>query len=145
MCIRDSKTLFRFSRQSVDTLGWRRGASGVLLQQDLATQLWRVIEPENMALDIRNVFFTVNTLAELRSDRVVEGISLAEAGLVQEGAEERVVVRFVDGTATSLEIGRPFTNERGRTFFYVRRGGDVQVHAVREDVIKRLRAGFGQG
>lgn len=137
------KTLLNFARQNVDTMAFQQGRASVLLQQDLATGGWNVLQPDNVDLDVKLVYFAVNTMAQLRSDEVVEDVSLQDAGLLDPSA--RVVLRFVDGQTAGLEIGRPMQDERGRTFFYVKAGGSDQVHLLREGVVAKIKAGFGQG
>jgi hypothetical protein len=137
------KTLMRFSRQNVDTMAYQEGRSTILLQQDLATGSWNVLQPDNIDLDVKLVYFAINTMATLRSDEVVEGVSLTQAGLDEPQA--RIVLRFLDGHNEGLEIGRPMQDERGRTYFYVKAGGSDQIHLLREPVVAKLKAGFGRG
>ena len=137
------KTLMRFTRQNVDTMAYQEANTTILLQQDLATGSWNVLQPDNIDLDVKLVYFAINTMAALRSDEVVEGVSLSDAGLDEPQA--RIVLRFLDGHNEGLEIGRAMQDDRGRTFFYVKAGGTDQIHLLREPVVAKLRAGFGRG
>lgn len=135
------KTLLSFSRNDVDTLAFEEGATRILLRQDLSTQLWQVIQPSNVDLDIRAVFATVNTLAALRGDSATT-LSPESVGLARPAA--RFVITFVDGTSTALEIGDAATDPRGRPARYVRRAGSGEVFMLREEVVAKLKAGFGR-
>lgn len=138
------KTLFNFARQQVDTMAYQpRGQEAVILQQDLANGLWNVIQPDNIDIDVKFVFFAVNTLGTLRADDVLEGMSASEAGL--EPPQERFVLHFLDGHNEGLEVGNALSNEVGRVYYVVRRAGSDQLFLVREAVITKLRAGFGRG
>lgn len=138
------KTLFRFARQQVDTMALQPlGQEATILQQDLANGLWNVIQPDNIDIDVKFVFFAVNTLGSLRADDVAEGISAEDAGLSP--PRERLVLHFLDGHNEGLEVGTPVRNEAGRVYHYVRRAGSDQIFVVREAVVAKLRAGFGRG
>ena len=137
------KTLFAFERQAVDTLALKDGAGIVLLQQDLSNGLWNVIEPPNVDVDVKLVFFAVNTLATLRSDEIASGVSFAQAGL--EDPSNRIVVHFLDGHDEVLDIGHRVADERGRTLYFARVGGKDTVHLLREATVVKLRQGFGRG
>jgi hypothetical protein len=136
--------LFRFARQQVDTMALQPlGQEATILQQDLANGLWNVIQPDNIDIDVKFVFFAVNTLGSLRADDVAEGISAEDAGLSP--PRERLVLHFLDGHNEGLEVGTPVRNEAGRVYHYVRRAGSDQIFVVREAVVAKLRAGFGRG
>ena len=138
------KTVFRFARQQVDTMAFQPlGQEATILQQDLANGLWNVIQPDNIDIDVKFVFFAVNTLGSLRADDVADGVSAEDAGLSP--PRERLVLHFLDGHNEGLEVGTPVRNEAGRVYHYVRRAGGDQIFLVRESVITKLRAGFGRG
>jgi hypothetical protein len=137
------KTMFAFKRTDVDTLSYDSGGrTRMILQQDLATSLWTVIDPPNTDVDIKLVFFAVNTLAELRADAVIEGVSPAEAGVSDPA--ERVVVRMLDGTRRVLELGGTGVDSRGRAVRYARVGGRAEIFGLRAAAVDRIRQGFGQ-
>lgn len=136
------RQLFSFQRTDVDTYAWEIGGqTRVLLQQDLATNLWNVIQPANTDVDIKLVFFSLNTIADLRADDIGRGVDAAQAGLVVPQA--RVVARMLDGTLNILELGAETRDSRNRPVRYVRVVGEDTIYMVRLPVIERVRQGFG--
>ncbi len=134
------KTMFLFSRKDLDTIALERGRETVLLQQDLSNGFWTVLEPKNIDIDLKNVFFAVNTLAELRAHEVSE-LDRAAAGLAPPRA--RIVLQFLDGHSESLEIGNPVRDHEGRPAWATRVAGRSEVFLLRDDTMKRILAGFG--
>lgn len=135
------RTVFNFARGDVDTYSLEEGSTSVVLQQDLSNNLWRVIQPRNVDLDIKLVFFSINNLAELRADELMD-VTAAEAGLAPPAA--RLVVRFLDGRTEALELGKTTTDSRGRNLVYARRQGSSQIVGLRDTTVLRLRQGFGR-
>jgi hypothetical protein len=135
------RTVFAFSRADVDTYSFEAGATSIVLQQDHASNLWSVVQPRNFDIDIKLVFFSINNLAELRADALLEQ-GPAEAGL--DPPRARLVVRFLDGRTEALELGGTTTDERGRTLVLARRQGSGQVIGLREATVQRLLQGFGR-
>ena len=137
-----NRQIFSFQRGDVDTFAWEeRGAVRVLLQQDLATSMWNVIQPANTDIDIKLVFFSLNTLADLRSDGGLDDVGADEAGLVPPQA--KVVVRLLDGSLQVLELGAAVRDEQNRPGQYVRRAGAQDIHFLRDPILERIRNGFG--
>jgi Domain of unknown function (DUF4340) len=136
------KTLFAFSRTEVDTIALRDDSGSVMLQQDLATGLWRVVDPPNMDIDVRLVFQAVQAISALRAEAVAEQVP-AQAGL--EPAPQRVIVQFLDGRGTSLDIGGAATLPDGKAARYVRTEGKSQVYLLGQDSVDRILQGFGRG
>jgi hypothetical protein len=140
------KTIFAFSRTQVDTLTLEEGGSTVILQQDLSNNLWKVIQPPNVDVDIRLVFYAVNTMATLRAVDVSE-LSPSDVGLDDSGAHKaalRITARFLDGQSMGLLVGDKTKNERGKDLWYVRRDDSQQVFLLSEDTVSKLKQGFGR-
>jgi hypothetical protein len=136
------RQLFSFQRTDVDTYAWEEaGQTRVLLQQDLATNLWNVIQPANTDIDIKLVFFSLNTVADLRADDIGRGVEPARAGLVTPRA--RVIARMLDGTLRILELGAETRDSRNRPVRFVRVAGEDTIYMVRLPVLERVRKGFG--
>ncbi len=135
------KMMFRFRRGDVDTFSYEEGRTNILLQQDHSSALWNVIQPANVDVDMKLVFFAINTLAELRGHEV-STLSAAEAGL--ETPSARFVLHFVDGHDESLEIGIETKDARGRPCWTARVGGQRQVFLLRSVTVEKLRQGFGR-
>ncbi len=137
-----NRTMFAFARGDIDTYALEEGGrTRMLLQQDLATNLWNVIEPPNTDVDIKNVFFSINTMAQLRADDIAEGVTPADAGLRDPAA--RVIAHRLDGRDLVLELGRRTRDSQNRPVWTARVGGDQTVYLLRDPVVERIRQGFG--
>jgi hypothetical protein len=135
------RTLLAFARKDVDTVTLVEGGEAVILQQDLSNNLWGVLQPPNIDLDIRLIFFTVNTLAGLK------GLEVAPATPAQAGLEPpawRIDLRFLDGRTTGVEFGQRTRDERGQERIFVRTQGSPTVFTLGLDTAKKLREGFGK-
>jgi hypothetical protein len=100
-----------------------------------------VLQPPNIDLDIRLIFFTVNTLAGLK------GLEVAPATPAQAGLEPpawRIDLRFLDGRTTGVEFGQRTRDERGQERIFVRTQGSPTVFTLGLDTAKKLREGFGK-
>lgn len=136
------RQLFSFQRTDVDTYAWEEdGSVKVLLQQDLATNLWNVIQPANTDVDIKLVFFSLNTFADLRADDIGRGITPQAAGLLP--PQGRVIARMLDGSLNVLELGKAGRDSRNRPVRFVRVTGEDTIYMVRLPVLDRVRQGFG--
>ncbi len=136
------RTLFALNRIDIDTMTYEEGRLRVLLQQDLATRFWRVIEPQNIDVDMRPVFYMVNTFAELRADAVADGVTPAEAGLDQPSA--MVTARMISGREHRLRIGRSFLTDQGLRRWYVGSDDTDEVYELTDAQVEKLKQGFGR-
>lgn len=136
------RTVLRLLREDLDTLLFEDGAGRVLLRQDAASRLWQLIQPAGLELDVKQVQVAVNILSLLRAESVAEGLAPAEAGLERPSA--RVTATLVDGSAEVLEIGAATTDAAGRPAWFARRAGSETVHVVSDELVKRIKAGFGR-
>lgn len=136
------RTLFDFTRDEVDTMTLEQSGATTQLRQDLATKLWSVVQPANVDVDIKAVFFAINTLATLRGDAPALGLSDAQAGLDKPAFT--IAVIFLDGSREALEVGRLTDDPTGRPARYVRRQGRQEIFFLREATVTRLLAGFGK-
>ncbi|MCK6522018.1 DUF4340 domain-containing protein [Myxococcota bacterium] len=134
--------ILRFTREEVDRLRLEDGGVPVVLESG-GEQLWRVAEPKNVDADVKLILFTVNILADLRSDGAATGVSLADAGLSEPG--QVITVYKKDGGVHTVEVGRTVADDQGRLFYYVRVDGGDAVHLLRDQTLNRIRAGFGRG
>ncbi len=137
------RTLFSLSRGDVDTMRWEQGRDRVLIQQDLANGMWRVIEPTNVDLDLRPVFYMVNTFVELRADDVADDLSWAAAGL--DNPQALLTARMLSGAEHTLRIGRATQTDQGLTQWYVGTDASNQVFVLSDKQMQKLRQGFGRG
>ena len=134
-------TLFRFSRDQVDTLRFAAGDQEVILQQDLASGLWRAIQPANVDIDVKLVFFAVNTMAELRGERL---LSEDPAALGLSPPRFAVTARLIGGEEQTLAIGAPRRDAEGKVVYPVRGSNGPDVMELREATVQKLLAAFGR-
>ncbi len=137
------RSMLRFDRADVDILSWESGGERVLLQQDLATSLWNVLEPQNIDIDVKFVFFAVNTLGGLRGDGIAD-ISVADAGLVN--PRFRVTARLLSGEERTLVIGGNFRREGegAGLMHYAMVAGRSEVFILSDDTVTKILRGFGR-
>jgi hypothetical protein len=134
--------LLRFSREDVQSLRLEDGGVPVVLEAG-GPELWFVAEPKNVDADVKLILFTVNILADLRSDGVATGVSLADAGLTK--PSQVITIHKKDGSDHTVEVGRALSDEQGRLYVHVRVDGGDTVYLVRDQTLARIRAGFGRG
>ena len=136
------RTMFTFGRTDVDTLAWEGGSERVLLQQDLATNLWNVLEPQNIDLDVKFIFFAANTMGQLRGAGIAN-VSLAEAGL----DEPRAVVsaRLLNGQEHTLRIGgKTRAEDTGHPMYYATSSNRPEVFLLDDKTVTTILRGFGR-
>lgn len=134
--------ILSFTREDVASVRLEDGGVPVVLEAG-GEQLWRVAEPKNVDADVKLILFSVNILADLRSDGVAKGVSLDDAGLTK--PSQVITVRKKDGGVHTVEVGRAVPDDQGRLYFHVRVDGGDTVHLLRDQTLNRIRAGFGRG
>ncbi len=102
---------------------------------------WRITEPANVYTDVKQVFFAVNTLGDLRALERVD-ITPADAGLTP--AAMTVTVDLVDGSQRVLEVGDRIARARSRPLWYARIQGQPGVFTLGSGTVSRIRQGFGR-
>ena len=140
--VRD-RSMLRFSRADVDLLSLEEAGATTLLRQDLATRLWAVVQPNNVDIDVKLVYFGVNTLAELSGEADAGGVGAGQAGLSPPAS--RVAITFVRGASVALELGTSMKDPQGRTWWYARREGASEIWRLSDETMQRIRAAFGKG
>ncbi|MDP6933759.1 MAG: DUF4340 domain-containing protein [Myxococcota bacterium] len=136
------RTIFRFGRKDVDTFTMDEADYRVVLRHDLASRLWQVVEPLNVDLDIKQVFFAINTMAELRAAELAphllpETVGLDEADLV-------FTVRLLDGASKVLEVGGSTRTQDGKEARYAREAGSDAVFLLPTATIEKFMKAFGR-
>ena len=137
------RTLLRFNRSDVDTVSLADPSGEVIVRQDPSTRLYAVVSPPNMDLDVQGVIAAVSALSSLRGDAEAPGVTPVAAGLDRPAM--RLVLTFVDGSSTALEVGGTVNDAAGKPARYVRRGGSADIFLLSADTVTRLRAAFGRG
>ena len=56
----------------MDMIRFHTASRDIILQQDLSSGFWKVIQPNNIDLDMRQIFFMVNTLSSLEAIKDVK-------------------------------------------------------------------------
>ncbi len=133
-------TALSFDRDRVKTLTLDDDGVRVVLEQQAEAGDWIAREPANIDIDLKFVYFTVNNLADLRSDETVEA-TLAEAGLLEPWM--RVTITLVDGSSQVLEVGQSL-NDPQNPRSYARLAGTDRIFTLRSQTITRIRQGFGR-
>ena len=129
--LRDKHILQFDPRTALDTIAFVAGEQKITLQQDLSNGFWRVLSPQGMDIDLKQVFFMVNSLAGAEAEDFVVH--------PQEWKPQfSIVLRMLSGEEEILEIGE----REGRT--YRARKGAIDCILSKEIVEKILRA-FGRG
>ena len=136
------RSMFSFARTDVDTMSYEGGSERVVLQQNLADNMWRVLEPENVDVDIKFVFFGINTLSTLRGDGIAE-VSREEAGLVTPRAT--VTARLLDGREAVLHIGgRTRAEDTGQPMHFASVPHRPEVFLLSDKQTKKILQAFGK-
>jgi hypothetical protein len=135
-------TIFAFARTDIDTMSLEEGPSRVILQQSAGGESWSVLQPENVDVDLKRVYFAVNTLRELRAVSIID-VPLEQAGLLDPSA--RISVRMLSGQELTLEIGREVLDAAGERRVLVRRADSARVYSLPPETVEKLKRGFGRG
>ncbi len=136
------RTVLRLVREDIDTLLLEDAKGQVLLRQDAASQVWQPIQPSSLTLDVRQTQIAANILALLRAETVIEGAPGAESGL--QSPTLTITITRVDGTVARLMIGAPTTDALGRAVWYATATGNANTYLVADELVSRLKAGFGR-
>lgn len=97
--LRDKRILRFNSRTELDTITYRGADQEIVLQQDLSNGFWRVLRPKGMGIDLKSVFYMVNTLSQADVLDFVEH---------EEGWDSVVSLelRMLNGATSVLKIGQ---------------------------------------
>jgi hypothetical protein len=127
-----NKYVLRFnSRTELDTITHQLNGQEITLQQDLSNGFWRVLRPSGMNIDLKSVFYMVNSLSEAQALSFVtheEGWS----------GHTQLIMRMLDGKSRVLEIGAE--TEGGITAQI----GSVQC-LLDPKLVEKIQRAFGQG
>ena len=107
----------------------------------VAGGLWRAIQPANVDIDVKLVFFAVNTMAELRGERL---LSEDPAALGLSPPRFAVTARLIGGEEQTLAIGAPRRDAEGKVVYPVRGSNGPDVMELREATVQKLLAAFGR-
>jgi hypothetical protein len=129
-----------FEQEEVSAMRLDDGGVPVRVMR-LASGSWQVTEPANVYTDVKQVFFSVNTLGDLRAVERL-GLTPEEAGLTPPSMT--VTVDLEDGRQVLLELGDRIPRERARPLWYARIPGETGVFTLASPTVSRIRQGFGR-
>lgn len=96
--LRDKRILRFNSRTELDTITYRGPQQAIVLQQDLSNGFWRVIQPTGMGIDLKAVFYMVNTLSQAD---VLDFVQHEEGWKSVVSLE----LRMLNGAISTLQLG----------------------------------------
>ena len=96
--LRDKRILRFNSRTELDTITYRGTQQEIVLQQDLSNGFWRVLRPTGMGIDLKSVFYMVNTISQAD---VLDFVQHEEGWTSVISLE----LRMLNGSTSVLQIG----------------------------------------
>ena len=126
------------SREELDLIRYTTAVTDIIIQQDLSNGFWKVLQPSNVDLEMRDAFFMVNTLSTLSS-------ILEVPPSVVEGKEPKLTleIRRLKGDVFRLKVIDLYDQEGVQGYLCQVDGLDGAFVAVKDD-IERIINGFGQ-
>ena len=93
-------------KESIDRISYTATSKKevVELQQDLSNGFWTVLRPSQKSIDMRKIFFMVNTLLSLETVGVVEEPTQEQRDIIQ----DRLTLHLLGGDLISIGFSRPF-------------------------------------
>lgn len=126
------------SREELDLIRYTTAVTDIIIQQDLSNGFWKVLQPSNVDLEMRDAFFMVNTLSTLSSILEVP-ISMVEGGSPKLTLE----IRRLQGDVMRLKVFGTYDKEGVQGYLCQVDGMDTAFVAIKDD-IERIINGFGQ-
>lgn len=126
------------SRDELDLIRFTTDITDIIIQQDLSNGFWKVLQPSNVDLEMRDAFFMVNTLATLSS--------LAEVPYsIVDGKTPKLTleIRRLQGDVMRLKVYEEYEQNGIQGYLCSVDGMESAFVAVRDDV-ERIINGFGQ-
>ena len=126
------------SRQELDMIRYQSTGVDIIIQQDVSNGFWNVLQPDNIDLEMRDIFFMVNTVAGLSSE-----VDLQNVEIDWDNPKVSIDIRKLMGQVLQLQIAGKHTHNGvdGYLCRYVQ--GDRVFIADKAD-IERIIQGFGQ-
>ena len=136
-----NRSLFEISRTDIVSVTLEDMQGRRVLSQ-IEDGMWEVTEPRNVDADVKQVLFTVNTLRALRTDAIIDGVSLDEAGLLN--PTQRLSMKLSSGVVLELVVGKSFNAGNGQLMHYVKRADSDVVMGLLDVQLQHMRKGFGR-
>lgn len=126
------------SRDELDLIRFTTDITDIIIQQDLSNGFWKVLQPSNVDLEMRDAFFMVNTLATLSS------LAEVSSSLVDEETPKLTVeIRRLQGDVMRLKVFKEYDQNGVQGYLCSIDGMESAFVAVKDD-IERIINGFGQ-
>lgn len=139
----DTRVFDISSRQSLDMIRYKTDLVEIILQQDLSNGFWKVLQPSNIDLDMREVFFMVNTLVSLSSIHAFVDPTQIDNALL-EHPQISIDIRGLQGNIYQLQIFDLYTTSANLQGYLCRVVGTEQLFLADPEDISRITKGFGQ-
>lgn len=133
----DKRVLPIRSKDELDLIHYKTDLNDIILQQDLSNGFWKVLQPSNVDLEMRDVFFMVNTLASLSS------LSDVSSNLVTGLPKLTLEIRRLQGDVLRLMVFEQTEVEGVTGYLCQVEGSETAFIASIEDV-EQIVNGFGQ-
>jgi hypothetical protein len=128
-------------RQEFDMLRLHTTSLDVVIQQDLSTGFWKVLQPNNLDLDMRQIFFMVNTLASLEATK--QKLDKNQYSSYFNEPPIFVDIRTLMGEVKTLQFSEPIEIEGEKGHLCRDKQADLIFMVSLEDV-EKIVTGFGQ-
>ena len=126
------------SREELDLIRYTTAITDIIIQQDLSNGFWKVLQPSNVDLEMRDAFFMVNTLSTLSSIAEVP-----ETALTGKDPKLTLEIRRLQGDVMRLKVFEPYDQAGVQGYLCQVDGMETAFIAVKDD-IDRVINGFGQ-
>ncbi len=126
------------SREELDLIRYTTAITDIIIQQDLSNGFWKVLQPSNVDLEMRDAFFMVNTLSTLSSIAEIPVTSL-------DGKTPKLTleIRRLQGDVMRLKVFEAYDQAGVQGYLCQVDGSETAFIAVTDD-IDRIINGFGQ-
>lgn len=126
------------SRDELDLIRYTTAVTDIIIQQDLSNGFWKVLQPSNVDLEMRDAFFMVNTLSTLSS------LTEVPASLVDGKVPKLTLeIRRLQGDVMRLKVFEPYEQAGVQGYLCQVDGVETAFIAIKDD-IERIINGFGQ-
>ena len=121
------------TREDLDLIRFKTELSDIIIQQDLSNGFWKVLQPSNLDLEMRDLFFMVNTLLSLSSTM--------EVAIPEQDPRLTLEIRLLNGQIARLFVFERSNDGKG---YICQVEGATGAFVVGYEDIERIINGFGQ-
>jgi hypothetical protein len=138
---KDRRKLKFNTREEMDMIRFHTDSIDIIIQQDLSSGFWRVIQPSNIDLDMRQIFYMVNTLASLEAIKEIDDQDRYKEFFNDSPAF--IDIRTLVGGVKTIEIAKKIVIE-GTQGYLFRDKQEGEIFLVAEKDLKTILTAFGQ-